>query len=208
MTMHHYDPSELDRADPELDRLAERLESYAASVEDAPPIGFSDRVMAALDDEPAPVGGGWWNRFVGLLATAVPVARAGAAAAIVLVAVVGILTFGSMIRDGRDFGSTPPPASVGPLPSPTSLPSPSQPTSPSPSSSPSPSPTVRVTPSPTASDDDEFGTPEPDETPELDDNSGPGGGGDDSGGDDSSGSGSGSDSSGPGSDDDRSGSDD
>ena len=47
MTINHFDPSELDRVDPELDRLAEGLEAYAADLSPTPPAGLTSRIVQA-----------------------------------------------------------------------------------------------------------------------------------------------------------------
>jgi hypothetical protein len=179
--MNPYDPHELDRLDPELDRVARQLEEHAAGAGGEPALDLPSRIWAAIEDEPAPASrwawvGGWRGP-----------ARALAAGAVVVAAVTGAIAIGALIDRARpDVGGPPTPAIV---PSPSESPS-AQPTlSPSPivtptlSPSATPSPTVApATPRPTPSDDeDEIETPEPSESD--DDNSGPGGGG--SGGDNS-----------------------
>ena len=68
MTLNHFDPSELDRVDPELDELAEELQSYAADASPVPPLALSTRILDALDAEPVPAG--WrarlaaWTLFI------------------------------------------------------------------------------------------------------------------------------------------------
>lgn len=188
MTRHPFNMGELGRDDPSLAGLAEELERVAAE-SPQPPAGFHQRVLAAIDAEPAhrrswfaalhwPGGGHAWQ-----------------AAALGLVLALGIgaaMLAGGMLdllRQGSGAPSPVPsfsaPATVTPSPSPT------------PSTSPSPTPTPTPSPSPTASpsaDDDGTETPQPTETPDPSDNSGPGGG--DGG---NPGPGGGDDSSGPGS---------
>lgn len=185
--MNPYDPSELDRVDPELDRVARQLEAHAARTEGEPPLDMVSRVWAAVEAEPAPS-----SRWVWLTAWRRP-ARGLAMAAVVVAAVTGALAVGQILDGLRpDVGGPPTPA-VLPSPSmePTHSPSPSP--TPSPTASPTPSPTASPTASPTPvptagpstplplpSPDDEIETPKP----SGDDNSGPGGGGSGSGGDD------------------------
>jgi hypothetical protein len=188
--MNPYDPAELGRHDPELDRVALELERQTAAMSGEPPMDLAGRIMSAIEDEPIPA-----SRWAWLGGFRRP-ARFLAAAAVVVVVITGALAIGSLIEQARP--------DVGGPPTPAVLPSPSETPAPTPTASPSPSlaPTPTLTPSPTVSpspsdDDDEIETPEPSESD--DDNSGPGGGDDD----DSSGPGSGDDddgddSSGPG----------
>ena len=182
MTRHPFDSDELGRSDPELDRVAERLERYSAQARGEPPPDLSGRIHAALELEPHPGG-----RFASFVATWSAPARAIAGAAIVLLLVVGGLALGQLIERTREqVGATPSPSvMVTPSPTPTSTPTPSPTpiTSPTPSASPGPTVTPSMVPTPSASDDDGTETPQPTES----DNSGPGGGG-----------GGGSDNSGPG----------
>jgi len=191
--MNPYDPHELDRLDPELDRVARQLEEHAAEARGEPPLDLAQRIWAAIEDEPAPTSRwGWLTGWRGP-------ARWLAAAAVVVAAVTGTIAIGSLIDRARpDVGGPPTPIVV---PSPSE--SPSLETSPSPSASPSPTMTPAPSPSATPStvaqptpsdDDDEIETPEPSESD--DDNSGPGGGGGDNsgpGGGDNSGPGGGDD---------------
>ena len=188
MTHHHYDPSELDRRDPELDAVAERLEGYASATPGEPPIDLVGRIVAAIDDEPAPRAA-WWAVFAAWRRPA----QALAAAAVVVAAITGALAVGELFDQARQrsVGASPSPfIEASPSVAPSTTPSPSLVPSPSGSASPStaptpPAPTVSPTPDeartpiPTASDDDddEIETPEPSESEH--DNSGPGGGGDD-----------------------------
>ena len=56
MTINHFDPSELDRVDPALDKLAEDLEAYAAAASPALPLGLSARIIEAVEAEPIVTG--------------------------------------------------------------------------------------------------------------------------------------------------------
>ena len=182
--MNPYDPAELGRHDPELDRIAQDLEQQVAAMGGEPPLDLTGRILSAIDDEPMPSSR--WSWLSGFRRPA----QLLAAAAVVVVAITGALAIGSLIDQARqNVGGEPTPV-VLPSPSETPAPSPSPSLSPSPSASPSPSPTasptVAPTTQPTPSDDDEVETPEPSESD--DDNSGPGGGGGD---DDNSGPGGG-----------------
>ncbi len=168
MTRHPFNSGELGRDDPELMSLAEELEGLAVA-DPRPRAGFHDRVLAAIDAEPARRRS-WVSRlFAGdgrqLLQ----------AAALALVLVVGITT--AFLAGGILDGLRRTPGTGPPLPSPsdalpTITPSPSLSASPSPSPSPSASPST----APSASVDDASETPRPSES----DNSGPGGGDDES----------------------------
>lgn len=180
----------------ELLATARDLESYAATGLAAPTVGFEDRVMAAIADEPMPrrAGPGFLAAVRDAWAIAFgsgrPVALRVQALAMLLALALAIGSVGSVVVVGAarllgDQGPVPP---TVPSPSPSPTPSPSF-VSPTPSPSVSPSPTPR--PSPSASPV-ETETAEPSGTDDHggggSGNSGPGGGGDDSGG--SSGSGS------------------
>ena len=176
----------------ELLATARDLESYAATGLAAPTVGFEDRVMAAIADEPMPraAGRGFLATVRDAWAIAFgsgrPVALRAQAFAMLLALAVAVGSVGSVAVVGAarllgDQGPVPP---TVPSPSPSPTPSPSL-VSPSPSPSISPSPT----PSPSASPVE---TEEPSGTDDNgggggSGNSGPGGGG---GGDDSSSSGS------------------
>jgi hypothetical protein len=180
MTSNPFDSGELGRTDPELDRVAQRLERYAADAGGQPPLDLVTRIRDAVDREPAPGRGVMhWLRLHSR-----PLTAAAAAAAVVAV-VAGALAIGQLAeRTQQQVGTSPSPA-VGPTltPSPTPTPTPSptdSPTpTPSPSASPSPSPTASETAAPSATDDhggDE--TPRPSESDDVgSENSGPGGGG-------------------------------
>lgn len=168
--MNPYDPSELGRHDPDVDRIARELEQQAAAMGGEPPMDLTGRILSAIEQEPIPRSR--WAWLGGLRGPA----RLLAAAAVVVVSITGALAIGSLIEQARQDVGGPPTPVVLPSPSETPSPSPSPSASPSGSPSPSPSatstPTLRATPS---DDDDEVETPEPSESD--DDNSGPGGGG-------------------------------
>ena len=211
-----FDPSELDlvldHESAELLATARDLEAYAATGLAAPSVGFEDRVMAAIADEPMPRPTGR-----GLLATVRdawaiafrpgrPLAVRAEAFAMLLALAVAVGSIGSVAVIGAsrllgDDGRPPPTLpSPSPVPSPSDAPSPSPSPSPSVSPSPSPSVTPRATPRPSPTETDE-----PSGTDDNGGGSGSGSGSDDSGsGGGGSGSGSGSDDSsgrGSGSDD-------
>ena len=195
MKQHPYEPGvELDRRDPELDEVAQRLETYAGRAGGEPPSGLTARILAAIDDEPEP-----GSRWAWLTSWRGPMRAMAAGVALVLV-IVGALAVGTLIDRARNtVGSSPsavPTESGSPSESPSSSPTPSVTPSvtPSPSESPTQSPTFTPLPSPT-DDDGDFETPEPGETPRPGetDNSGPGGGGGSGSGSGSSGSGRGDD---------------
>jgi hypothetical protein len=180
MTRQPFESGELGRSDPEVDRLGQQLERYAADFGDEPPMDLAARIQATLDDEPIPATG-WWASVLGILATWHGPARLALAAAVVLAAVIGAVTLGELADRARtNTGATPSP-SVIVTPTPTPTPTPTS--TPTPTPTPSPSPSNTPTPLPTESDDDDdddaLETPEPSESD--DDNSGPGGGGDNSG---------------------------
>lgn len=189
-----FQPSEIDvdlgPEGVELSAIARDLESYAATGLTAPTVGFEDRVMAAIADEPMPRRAG--RGFVATVRDAWaiafgpgrPMALRAQAFAMLLALAVAVGSVGSVAVVGAarllgDQGPVPP---TVPSPSPSPTPSPSI-VSPTPSPSISPSPT----PSPSASPV-ETETAEPSGTDDHggggSGNSGPGGGG----GDDSSGS--------------------
>jgi len=174
-----------DPVDPDLDRVADELERFAAAERGEPPIDLASRIRAAVDAAPDP-GAGWRVSLAAVLRAWRTPARGLAMAAVLVVAVVGALAVGQLINEARqpNVGTSPsPPAFVSPSPSISPTPPPSSSPSPSPSPSPTTTPTASPTaspapPAPSPSDDDEFETPEPSES----DNSGPGGGGGDNSG--------------------------
>jgi hypothetical protein len=140
MSWRHVGPDELDQPSAAAERASSELERYAMTADaDAPP-GLSDRVMAAIEHEPAPRRG-----FVAWLTSPSPTGgarqfvRIGAVAATLVLAVAGALFAGRLADLVRDVGDGPSPTpSVSPLPSgtPSALPSPSASETPSPSGTP------------------------------------------------------------------------
>jgi uncharacterized membrane protein YgcG len=203
-----FHPGEIDLESDELTagllETARDLEAYAATGMAAPTVGFEDRVMAAIADEPMPRPA----RGLGFLTTvreawAVafgagrPLAMRAQALALLLILAVAVGSVGSVAVVGASRLLGPavlPPTTPSPGPSPSPLPSPMTP-SPSPSSSPTatPRPSPTETDEPSGTDDGggsggSGGSGSGSGSGSGDDNSGPGGG---SGGDDRSGSGSG-----------------
>src|SRR5918996_4736136 len=151
-----FHPAEIDLAADELTtgllETARDLEAYAATGMAAPTVGFEDRVMAAIADEPMPRP----TRGLGFIATvreawAVafgagrPLAMRAQALALLLVLAVAVGSVGSVAVVGasRLLGpAVPPPTTPTPAPRPSPLPSPLVTPSPSPSVTPTPSPTT------------------------------------------------------------------
>jgi hypothetical protein len=172
MTRRPFDPNELDQPSTEADRAVAGLESYLADTATRPPRGLDDRVMAAIEQEPAarrgflawlltpPASGGGMRGF----------ARAGLLAATLVIAMAGALFAGQLadlVRNVGD-GSPHPVESASPSPSPPSV-------APSPTTSSEPAPSSSHEASGDASESPEAsGTPEgsEDETPEPSDDSG------------------------------------
>jgi hypothetical protein len=165
MSPRPFDPSELDQPAPDLDRAVSELESYVATTATDAPRGFEDRVMAAVEREPAPrrsflawllvppASGGGLGRF----------ARAGALAATLVLAVAGALFAGQLADLVRHVGTG---GSPTPSVSPSQLESvaPTLSTSPGLTSSPSPdaSQSASETPGPSrTAGASEQETPEP-----------------------------------------------
>jgi hypothetical protein len=180
MTSNPFDSGELGRTDPELDRIAQRLEGYAAEAGGQAPLDLASRIRDAVDREPSPGRGvmHWLRLHSG------PVTAAAAAAAVVAV-VAGALAIGQLAERTPEQVGTSPSPSVVPTPTPTPTPS----RSPTPTPSPSETPTPAITPSETAAPsatDDHGGAETPEPTGSDDsggsENSGPGGGGSGSGG--------------------------
>jgi hypothetical protein len=161
MTQHPFDPTELDRPDPELEAVAARLEAFAADESGLAPADLADRIRDRVDREPAP--GGWWASLVAWGGRNRRLAAAVAVAGVVAVAIVGAVAFGELIGWVRqaDVGTSPTPSMTAPQ----STPGPNPTVTPSPSPSPT-LPSHSPSPSETEDDDDDD-----------DDNSGPGGGG-------------------------------
>jgi hypothetical protein len=193
-----FHPAELDlEADAEsaeLLAIARDLEAFGGTGLTTPSVGFEDRVMAAIADEPMPRPSG--RGFLATVRDAWAIAfgpgrpvllRAQAFAMLLALALaVGSVGTVAVVGAARLLGQdgTPPPTvpTPSPLPSPSITPSPS----PSPTPSVSPSPTPSASPSPSPTDTDE---------PSGSDDHG-GGGGPGSGSGSGSGGGSGSDASG------------
>jgi hypothetical protein len=179
MSRRPFDPSELDQPVTGIDQPISELERYVDSTATDAPRGLSDRVMAAIEHEPAPrrgliaflltppAAGGGMQRF----------ARVGVMAATLVLAVAGALFAGQLASLVRDFGSggtpTPSPSpslteSVSPSPSPSldaspsALPSPSGDASSSAPATGSPQATPNGTEGPSESEtDEESETPRP-----------------------------------------------
>jgi len=126
-----FDPRELDQPAPDVDGAVSELESYVATTATDAPRGFEDRVMAAVEREPAPR-----RRFLAWLL--VPPAsagrlgrftRAGALAATLVLAIAGALFAGQLADLVRNVGS-------GGSPTPSVSPSPSESVAPTPVTSP------------------------------------------------------------------------
>jgi hypothetical protein len=159
--------------------MGRELELLAAGVAIVPPIGFADRIMAAVALEPLPqparafavallagrvraavaaVGDAW--RVIG--SRSAPLGVRAQALALALILAIGSLAVadGAAIGAIRLLSPTPPgPSPTTPLPSqaaPSAPPSPSSSPSPSPTSSPSPSPSSNANPQETVG-----GTPSP-----------------------------------------------
>jgi uncharacterized membrane protein YgcG len=191
------------------DPVIRELEAYTSLTAGEHPHGLTDRVMAAVADEPMPRRG----FLAGLLASldggrGAGMTRMVMVAGTMALAVLAVVLAGQLANlfGDQQIGPSPVPSvleSAPPLTTEPPSPSPTESPSARPSRTPRPSPSDAEAPEPSESpdDDDERETPEPSGS----DNSGPGGGdGGNSGpgGGDSSGSGSGSDdSSGPGSGD-------
>jgi hypothetical protein len=172
MTRRPFDPDELDQPSADADRAVAELEGYMADSATGVPRGFEERVMAAIEREPAPRRGllSWLLAPSGSGGGIGPFARAGLVAATLVIAVAGALFAGQLADLVRNVGSgSPTPVqSVAPSPSESAVPSPT--TSPEPTPSGSPDASEDAQQSPGAS-----GTPggTPDESPEpSDDDSG------------------------------------
>lgn len=168
----------------EHDTVSEELVRYGALTDQHPSPGFVDRVMAAIDAEPAPARGGlagalaaWLGQLSGLARQSL---RMAAVAVVVVLAVGGALVgaqLSGLLRQGPPTG-----ASASPVSSPAVTASPSPTSSPSPTLVPSPPATPEATdtatpqaietsvtetrsPGASASEDGSHETPQPTETP-------------------------------------------
>jgi negative regulator of sigma E activity len=148
MTRRPFEPGELDEPLAYADRAITELERYVMTSDtDAPP-DLSDRIMAAVEREPAPHRGffAWLASPAAGDGGAGRLLRVGAVAATLVLAVAGALFAGQLADIVRNVGG---------------------PTSPSPSVSPSPSFPASTTPGPSLS---EAATPSA--TPEASDDHG------------------------------------
>ncbi len=189
------DPRRMDGSDglPDHDPVADELVRYGALTDQHPSPGFTDRVMAAIEAEPAPARGGLAAAFAGWLGQLAGPARQSlrmaALATVVVLAVGGALVgaqLSGILRQGPPSGTSaspvPTPAvTVSPtptaVPSPTLVPSPT----PTPESSDGASPQAQETaqsqtrsPRPSSSEGGSHETPDPTETPKPSASSGDG----------------------------------
>jgi hypothetical protein len=166
VTRRPFDPNELDQPSTDADRAIAELESYLADTATGAPRGLRERVMAAIEQEPAPRRGflSWLLTPSGANGGLRRVARAGVLAATLVIAVAGALLAGELTGFLRNVGSgSPTPVeSVSPAPSNSLVPGLTA--SPEATSSGSPEPSEDAPQSPGASE-----TPEASEheTPEA-----------------------------------------
>jgi hypothetical protein len=180
MTRRPFRPDELDRPSVETDHPIAELESYLADTATGAPHGLARRVMAAVEQEPAP-GRGLVGRLLAPVTWAGGlgrVARASVLAATLVIAVAGAIFAGQLTGLLRNAGNGSPSEveSVSPTPTQSERQSPTISPEVSPSESPSPSDDAHESPrasgnageseaeSPEASDDesaDESRTPRP-----------------------------------------------
>lgn len=171
MTHRPFDPNELDEPQAGADRTIGELEGYLADTATGAPRGFEQRVMAAIEDEPAPRRGflAWLLTPSGSNVGMRRFARAGLLAATLVMAVAGALFAGQLADLVRNVGSgSPTPVeSVSPVPSDLLIPS--QVTSPeaTPSGAPEGSEDANQSPGSSGTPDGTAG-----ETPEASDDSG------------------------------------
>jgi hypothetical protein len=158
MSRRPFDPSELDQPSTDAERASSELESYVATTATGAPRGLEQRVMAAVEREPAPRRG-----FLAWLLTPPSsgsgirsLARATVLAATLVLAVGGALFAGQLADIVRHVG--------------TGSPTPTETVSPTPTESVAPtlttSPGLTASGSPTASEDPNE-SPEPSGTPEA-----------------------------------------
>jgi len=141
---------------PDTDPVVEELERYAHATRAVPPADLADRVMAAVEQSPAPRRG-----FMAGIAAIVSGrarghrwAQAAVMAATLVLAVGGIFAAGELarlVRDGTNVGTSPSPVEQTFSPSP----------------SPSATPTVTPSPTPSATPDASESEQEASETPEA-----------------------------------------
>jgi hypothetical protein len=164
------DPRDLAGDDP----VIRELEAYSGLTAGEQPHGITERVMAVIAEEPTPRRG----FLAGLLGTLeggrgggmMRIAMVTATMALAVLAVVLAGQLAELFREPQ-IGPSPLPSSIESTP-----PSVSEPPSPSPTPSESPTTRPSRTPRPSPTDDE---SPEATASPDDDDNSGPGGGGDD-----------------------------
>jgi hypothetical protein len=164
MSRRRFDPRELDEPPTDGDRSVAELQRYAMTTDADAPGGLADRVMAAIEREPAPRRG-----FLAWLTSPSPVdggqrnlVRVTALAATLVLAVAAALYAGQLADLVRTVGAHA-------TPTPSVAPSPSQ----APSVTPVPSPSVAPSPSSTPEASDDHGgagqlltpVPTPHETP-------------------------------------------
>ena len=165
MSRRPFDPEELDRRVTSEEGAITELERYAMASDSDAPRGLSERIMAAIEEEPAPRRGflAWLTGPVSPGSGPGRFVRVGAVAATLVLAVAGALFAGQLADLVRDIGSgdASPTPTVSPSPSgaPSSLPSPSLSEAPTPSATPEASddhggsgglPTAQPTPPQTA----------------------------------------------------------
>lgn len=136
MTHRPFDPHELDQPSVDAERPIAELESYAADTATGAPHGLVQRVMAAVEQEPAPVRG-----FLGWLLTPSGsglrrVARASVLAATLVIAVAGAIFAGQLTGLIRSVGNGSPSEVESVSPAPSQSPVPTRSESPRPSTSP------------------------------------------------------------------------
>lgn len=185
MSRRPFDHDELDEQTVFDDQAISELERYAMASDADAPHGLSERIMAAIEHEPAPRRGllAWLIGTASQGAGPARLVRVGAIAATLVLAVAGALFAGQLADLVRDVGSgdASPTPTVSPSPSvaPSSMPSPSLSEEPSPTATPEASddnggtgdlptaqPTAQQTANPTPEGTaEEMETPRPSATP-------------------------------------------
>ena len=140
MMRRPFDPNELDQPSGGADPSVKELESYLADTATGAPRGLEQRVMAAVEQEPAPRRGFLaWLLTPSTAGTGVRgFARAGLLGATLVLAVTGALFAGQLADLVRNVGSGSPTPTVSPSPSSSESVAPSPSLSPLPSASGSP----------------------------------------------------------------------
>ena len=140
MSPRHLDPDELAQPSGAAEQATRELERYAMAADADAPRGLADRVMAAIEHEPAPRRGFFaWLSSPSAAGGAGRFVRIAAVAATLVLAVAGALFAGRLADLVRDVGDGPSPTpSVSPLSSrtPSAMPSPSASEPPSPTGTP------------------------------------------------------------------------